>query len=954
MDDLPSTRSQIDPAERIGQQVGRYTLVEKIGEGGMGEVWVARQSEPVKRKVALKLIKTGMDSRAVIARFEQERQALAVMDHPNIAKVHDGGLAENGRPYFVMELVAGAPLTKYCDDAKLAIRERLELFIPVCQAVQHAHSKGVVHRDLKPANVLVAVVDGKPVPKVIDFGVAKAMSGKLTEETFSTQFGAVLGTLEYMAPEQAGLSLADVDTRADVYSLGVILYELLTGLRPFDSSRLRSAALDEMIRIIREEDPPSLTSRLSTDESLPSVAAVRGVEPARLLSLVKGELDWIVQRCLEKDRDRRYETASNLARDVERYLADEPIEARPVHAGYRLKKFLRRHRGPVLAAGLLFLALLAGVVGTTWGFLEARRSATAEARAKDEAIKRLSQIEKGNEILLAVFRDLDVRAARTANEPTEALLARRLVKAAEQLEGEAVGDPLAVARLQDQLGVSLISLGHADAALKFLHKAWETRRAAQGADHRETLESLNNLAACLLALGDFNKALPLLEEALERKKATLGPDDGDTLTAMNNLASAYQRAGQFDRAIPMYDAAVKRLKVIKGSDDRATLAAMNNLATAHRGYGDLKSALPVLEEALERSTAKYGRDHPDTLMVMGNLASMYQDANRREPSLRLWEESWRLRKAKLGSDHPDAISSMNGVAEGYRIAGRVAEAIPLYEEGIKLSTARSGRNNSGTMVLMNNLAAAYYAAGKVELALPLLENILEYYRTREGPDHPNTLASMNSLAAARQLAGRLAEALPLFETAALGFERRGFKDRNATVMVANTAAAYEAAGQLDKAERWRRKWLAVLKERSGVESAAYAAELALLGDNLLRQKKFADAETVLRECLAIREKTQPQLWTTFNTQSALGGALADQMKYADAEPLLLKGFAGLKAREASIPPTIKSDRFAAAADRLVALYTALNKPAEVKKWQAERARHPSIPSAPTKAPPKAN
>ena len=353
-----TTTADYQPKSEAGIVIaGRYTLQEKIGEGGMGEVWVAKQTEPVKRKVALKLIKTGMDSKAVLARFEQERQALAMMDHPNIAKVLDGGLTPTGQPFFVMELVNGLPLTKFCDEARLTTRERLELFVPICQAVQHAHQKGIVHRDLKPANILVTIIDGKPIPKVIDFGVAKATAGKLTDESMSTQFGAVIGTLEYMSPEQAGFSGVDIDTRADIYSLGVILYELLTGLRPIDAKRLKNAALTEMIRIIREEEPSKPSTRLSTDESLPSMAALRQTEPRKLMALLRGELDWVVMKCLEKHRERRYETANALARDIQRYLADEAVEARPPSAGYRFSKFLHRHRGPVLAASLVLLAL---------------------------------------------------------------------------------------------------------------------------------------------------------------------------------------------------------------------------------------------------------------------------------------------------------------------------------------------------------------------------------------------------------------------------------------------------------------------------------------------------------------------------------------------------------------------------------------------------------------------
>ncbi len=320
----------------------------------------------------------------MLQRFEQERQALAMMDHPNIARVLDAGLTPTGQPFFVMELVNGLPMTRFCDEARLTPRERLELFVAICQAVQHAHQKGIVHRDLKPANILVTLIDGKPVPKVIDFGVAKATAaaGKLTDESFSTQFGSVVGTLEYMAPEQAGFSGEDVDTRADIYSLGVILYELLTGLRPIDARLLRNAAITEMIRLIREEEPSKPSTRLSTDESLPSLAALRQTEPRRLMAMLRGELDWVVMKCLEKGRERRYETASGLARDIQRYLADEPVEARPPSAGYRLGKFLRRHRTAAIAASLVLLALLVGIAGTTYGLVraEAQRKEAEAAR----------------------------------------------------------------------------------------------------------------------------------------------------------------------------------------------------------------------------------------------------------------------------------------------------------------------------------------------------------------------------------------------------------------------------------------------------------------------------------------------------------------------------------------------------------------------------------------------
>jgi serine/threonine protein kinase len=363
--------------------IGPYKLLQQLGEGGMGTVYLAEQSRPVRRLVALKIIKPGMDSRQVVARFEAERQALALMDHPNIARVLDGGTTESGRPFFVMELVKGVPLTKYCDDPRLTPRQRLELFLPVCHAVQHAHQKGIIHRDLKPSNVMVCLYDGRPVPKVIDFGIAKATGQKLTERTMFTEVGQVVGTLEYMSPEQAELNQLDIDTRSDIYSLGVLLYELLTGSKPLDRKRLKSAALLEVLRLIREEEPPRPSTRLSeSQEALPSVSAQRQTEPAKLARLVRGELDWIVMKALEKDRSRRYETANGFALNIQRYLADEPVLACPPTVRYRLQKFVFRNRGPVLAATVIVLLAIIAIVGTTLGLPRSQRS---EEHAQQEA-----------------------------------------------------------------------------------------------------------------------------------------------------------------------------------------------------------------------------------------------------------------------------------------------------------------------------------------------------------------------------------------------------------------------------------------------------------------------------------------------------------------------------------------------------------------------------------------
>lgn len=423
------------PAARQNKQIDNYVLVDRIGSGGMGEVWVAEQKKPVKRRVALKLIKAGMDSKSILSRFEVERQALAAIDHPNVAKILDAGTTPSGHPYFVMELVNGAPLTKFCDGAKLTIRERLELMVQISSAVQHAHHKGIVHRDLKPANILVTVIDGKPVPKIIDFGLAKALGGRLTDESFVTSFGTVMGTMEYMAPEQAGYSGQDVDTRADIYSLGVLLYELLTGLLPFDSARLRKAAVDEMLRIIREEDPIRPSTRLTSSASAPSSAAVRRSEPRQLAGLLRSELDWIVMKSLEKDRNRRYETAGMMAKEIVRFLANEPIEARPPTPLYRVRKYVLRHKVTAAWVATLTVLLIAATVVSTMFAIQASLARQREAVANEN---RIAAVKAQHQQEIATQKATEAARISRKNEETSKFFGH-LTKARQQLRNNTAG-----------------------------------------------------------------------------------------------------------------------------------------------------------------------------------------------------------------------------------------------------------------------------------------------------------------------------------------------------------------------------------------------------------------------------------------------------------------------------------------------------------------------------------
>src|SRR5262245_31734642 len=467
------------PSRLIGTQVGPYKLLQQIGEGGMGVVYMAQQERPVQRTVALKIIKPGMDSNQVVARFEAERQALAIMDHPNIAKVLDAGTTDSGHPYFVMELVKGISIIQYADEHRLTPHQRLDLFIPVCQAVQHAHQKGIIHRDIKPSNVLVADYDDHPVPKVIDFGVAKAIGQHLTERTMFTQLGQVVGTIEYMSPEQAKLNQLDIDTRTDIYSLGVLLYEFLTGETPFDRQRLRSAAFDEMLRIIREEEPPKPSTRLSSSESLPSIAANRHLEPNKLATVVSGDLDWIVMKCLEKDRNRRYATASDFAADLEHYLRDEAVQACPPSAAYRFRKLVRRNKVVFVAASAITATLLLGLTVSTWLFLEEK---SAHHRAVSEAAKATSVNDLLQEMLASANPD--------QSKGTDYMVRQLLDEFSERLSKQLKNQPEVEASIRATIGNAYRRLSLTDKAQPHLTAALELRKNNLGADHVDVAQSL--------------------------------------------------------------------------------------------------------------------------------------------------------------------------------------------------------------------------------------------------------------------------------------------------------------------------------------------------------------------------------------------------------------------------------------------------------------------------------
>jgi len=732
--DRPDAPGAMSPAAPDGEQAGalvarRYKLLEAIGEGGMGTVWMAEQREPVKRLVALKLIKPGMDSKAVVARFEAERQALALMDHPSIAKILDGGTTRDepggvgpGRPYFVMELVRGRPLTEYCDARRLSIKDRLDLFVQICSAVQHAHQKGIIHRDLKPSNLLVTELDGQPVPKVIDFGVAKALSavGALTDRTLYTAFGTVVGTPLYMAPEQVGPSALDVDTRSDLYALGVVLYELLTGTTPLERRRLKQAAWDEVRRVIREEEAPRPSLRLSSSDALPSLAASRQTEPLKLTRIVRGDLDWIVMKCLEKDRTRRYETASGLARDIERYLHDEPVEASPPSRRYRLRKFARKHRRLIGTAAGFVLLVAAGAGVSTWQAVRARAAERAALLARDNAAAQLLQAKRSEaraNAVLKFFQAKVLSAARPKGQEgglsRDATVREALDRAEPDIATSFAGEPLVEASIRNTLGVSYWYLGDQEKALQQQERAVALRRQELGPGHPETVGAMNDLAIVLDRMGKFAEEQKILEVVVAVKRRTLGPEDPVTLRSVNNLATVLAMQGLLEDAVKLAKETLEIQRRVEGPESITTLRSMYNLAIMRRHLGRWAEARPLFDESLETLRRVYGPDHQDTLRVVNGLGELVLDQRQPAKARALFEEALKGQRSVLGPTSEETVLTMINLADTARLEGRLDEARRLAEEADALNGRTLGPEHPQTLFGLTILSSIARDQGRL-------------------------------------------------------------------------------------------------------------------------------------------------------------------------------------------------------------------------------------------------
>ncbi|HKI16909.1 MAG TPA: serine/threonine-protein kinase [Isosphaeraceae bacterium] len=715
-------------AERPGTVIGPYKLMEQIGEGGFGLVFVAEQQHPIRRKVALKIIKPGMDTRDIIARFEAERQALALMDHSNIARVFDAGTTESGRPYFVMELVRGISIVEYCDSRQLTTRDRLELFLSVCHAVQHAHSKGIIHRDLKPSNILVAPHDGVPVVKVIDFGVAKAIGQQLTDKTIYTRFAQMIRTPLYMSPEQVELNALDVDIRSDVYSLGVLLYEHLTGTTPFDRQRLATASFDEMRRIIKEEEPPTPSRRLSSARELATIATARQTEPAKLAKLVRGDLDWIVMKCLEKARERRYETTSGLARDIQRYLADEPVEARPPSAAYRLGKFVKRHRTAVLAASLVLLALALGAVASAVFALrerDARQRATHQAHVAEESLFLLEDALARADPNSESNRDITLRAA--VDRMTEKLNTGELKSR--------IKTPEINARVRIALGMIYFNLGDYGRSRDLFAEAHRIAREQLGETDPMAMTALDQLGKAHMYLEEFADAERVLLRAYALQQKVLGPEHEDTLHTYAKLGDLYQHMGQSERAVEIAEAVLRLRRRIWGDEYTFTLVSMNNLGVMYRDLGRPGDALAMFQEVERIERGTLGEDHPKTLGAGHNIALACADLGRQEEALRRFTECLGRTRKILGDDHFSTLQTEYCIATVLYSLGRYEESRSRSESILRRLGTSLARDHSFRGKVLLNLGKCLAATGEYPEAERTLREARAILLKKLGPGH---------------------------------------------------------------------------------------------------------------------------------------------------------------------------------------------------------------------------
>jgi len=783
----------LDPLEALGERVGPYELVDVLGEGGMGVVYLAEQTEPIRRRVALKLIKLGMNTREVLARFESERQALALMTHPHIARVHDAGATREGRPYFVMEVVPGVPITEFCDRGRLGLSERIALFVQACGAIQHAHQKGIIHRDIKPSNVLVSEEEAVASVKVIDFGVARATDRHHSEHTLFTREGALVGTPEYMSPEQAETDGRDVDTRTDVYQLGVLLYELLAGALPFDSRELRRGGLDEARKRICTQEPPRPSTRVGhLGDAADDAARNRKADPLSLRRALRGDLDWVVMKALDKDRARRYASPNELSADLERHLNHEPVTAGPPGAAYRMRKFARRHRFGVTTAASLLLLLMAFTVVLA---LQARRIAKERDRASREA-EAASQVSR---FLVDLFEVSDPGEARG-----NTISAREILdQGASRIERELAGQPEVQARMMATIGAVYRKLGLYEPAAPLLQKSESIFQSVLGEDHPESIRLLLEMGELRVAQGKLADAEAVLRDALARARRSLGEDHPTTLSCISDLGATLHYQGHLAEAEALYREALEKRRRVLGQDHPDTLETVNNIAATLYAQGKPADAEAVLLQALAGRRHALGPDHPETLDSVINLCSIQIALDKLAEAERACREAVDQGR-RIRPDHSKTLISINNLGRLLELRGRPEDAEPYYREALEALRRTLGDAHHDTLWTMGNLGDLYTSQGRLAEAEALLRPAVDRVRKAFPREHlvtGYTLRKYGRLLTARaQYAA--AEKVLLEAEQALG-AAVGPDHAQTKKAIGNLVELYEAWGKPGEADRWR-------------------------------------------------------------------------------------------------------------------------------------------------------
>jgi len=883
-----SATPELATFETAGAQIGRYKLLEQIGEGGMGTIWMAEQREPVKRRVALKIIKLGMDTKLVIARFEAERQALAMMDHPNIAKVLDAGTTDAGRPYFVMEYIRGIPILEYCDKEKVDTKARLQLFTDVCHAIQHAHQKGIIHRDIKPDNVLVTLHDGVPVVKVIDFGIAKATNQELTQKTLFTEHRQMIGTPAYMSPEQAEMSGLDIDTRSDVYSLGVLLYEMLTGTTPFDMKQLLEGGFAEMMRTIREIEPHKPSTRVSSlGDTGTRTAMERRVDVKRLGSLLRGDLDWIVMKCLEKDRARRYETANSLAADVLRHLNDEAVSAGAPSPAYRLRKFVRRNKVQVVAAAAVAIALVAGIIGFAWqaSVAEDQRAEAVRARESEAEQRKLadaSRDEARKQAELAKARATETAehaavAKAIADFQSEMLTAANPLKlrgdkvtvlqamesALELLQNGSLADaPRVEASVRNTIGDTLRSLGRPDEAEQCLRRAMAIGREHFAAGDPTITESVWRLAEVLELKEQFAEAEPLYLEAVEawRQQQPARPLALASCLLDFGVMRFKQRRFDDGEQLVRESLGLRRAHLPAGDPEIAT--CLHALGQQQRVQGNLREAESIAREVLDMRRAALPAGHPLIGGSYSMLAAVLQGQGRlaeAEPHQLAAQEIY----AKAYPEgHPTIAFGWLNFGVMLSEQGKFEQALPVFDKAIQTFEATYGRQHFQTLTAVGNLGTGYLSCGKVKEAVPLLEEVYEASKTEPR----------------------------------LAWVTKGLIDAHRKLIDANDPQAYAA---------FRTRMQAFLADDRSLHpdgSPEQGDILFALGFQALARSDLDEASKQLAACVDMRHRVRPAHWQTHQARALHGYVLTLAKEFSEAEPHLLAGCRGMIEAESSMPP----------------------------------------------------